>query len=199
MLLLRRGERPADEQSLQRVEHDALRLRGRPLVPPAPARAGREQRSACHSAVIRPGFGVDNPVTLQQPDSPRCASGRARVVASRSSSQTEQEAEVHVVVIGCGRVGSELAGALEQADHTVAVVDKNARAFRRLPPGLRRHAPWSASASTATTSRRPASTRPRRSRRSRAATTPTSCAPGSPARPTASSTSSPASTTRGAR
>jgi trk system potassium uptake protein TrkA len=40
---------------------------------------------------------------------------------------------VHVVVIGCGRVGSELAGALEQAGHTVAIVDKNARAFRRLP------------------------------------------------------------------
>jgi trk system potassium uptake protein TrkA len=40
---------------------------------------------------------------------------------------------LHVVVVGCGRVGSELAGALELADHTVAVVDKNARAFRRLP------------------------------------------------------------------
>ncbi len=40
---------------------------------------------------------------------------------------------MHVVVIGCGRVGSELAGALEQSNHSVAVVDKNARAFRRLP------------------------------------------------------------------
>jgi len=40
---------------------------------------------------------------------------------------------VHVVVIGCGRVGSELAGALEQTGHTVAIVDKSARAFRRLP------------------------------------------------------------------
>jgi trk system potassium uptake protein len=40
---------------------------------------------------------------------------------------------LHVVVIGCGRVGSELSGALEQAGHTVAVVDKNGRAFRRLP------------------------------------------------------------------
>ena len=41
---------------------------------------------------------------------------------------------MHVVVIGCGRVGSELAGALEHGGHTVAVVDKNARAFRRLGP-----------------------------------------------------------------
>ena len=39
---------------------------------------------------------------------------------------------MYVVVIGCGRVGSELTGALQNAGHTVAVVDKNARAFRRL-------------------------------------------------------------------
>jgi trk system potassium uptake protein TrkA len=40
---------------------------------------------------------------------------------------------VQVVVVGCGRVGSELAGALELAGHTVSVIDKNGRAFRRLP------------------------------------------------------------------
>jgi trk system potassium uptake protein TrkA len=40
---------------------------------------------------------------------------------------------VHVVVVGCGRVGSELATALERAGHSVAVIDKNALAFRRLP------------------------------------------------------------------
>jgi len=39
---------------------------------------------------------------------------------------------VHVVVVGCGRVGSELAGALELAGHTVAVIDKNASSLRRL-------------------------------------------------------------------
>lgn len=44
---------------------------------------------------------------------------------------------MHVVVIGCGRVGSELAGALEQGGHSVAVVDKNGRAFRRLPAGFK--------------------------------------------------------------
>jgi trk system potassium uptake protein len=46
------------------------------------------------------------------------------------------EAEVHVVVVGCGRVGSELAGTLEKGGHTVAVVDKKASAFRRLPVGF---------------------------------------------------------------
>jgi trk system potassium uptake protein TrkA len=40
---------------------------------------------------------------------------------------------VHVIVVGCGRVGSELAGSLEMSGHTVAVVDKNAAAFNRLP------------------------------------------------------------------
>jgi len=43
---------------------------------------------------------------------------------------------VHVVVVGCGRVGSELAGMLEENGHTVAVVDKRATAFRRLPTGF---------------------------------------------------------------
>jgi trk system potassium uptake protein len=40
---------------------------------------------------------------------------------------------MHVIVVGCGRVGSGLAVDLEQAGHTVAIIDKNARAFRRLP------------------------------------------------------------------
>jgi len=40
---------------------------------------------------------------------------------------------VHVVVVGCGRVGSELAGVLEHSGHSVAVVDKRAASFRRLP------------------------------------------------------------------
>jgi len=39
---------------------------------------------------------------------------------------------VHVVIMGCGRVGSSLAHALERLGHTVAVIDKEERAFRRL-------------------------------------------------------------------
>jgi trk/ktr system potassium uptake protein len=42
---------------------------------------------------------------------------------------------VHVVVVGCGRVGSELAVGLDRRGHSVVVVDKNQRAFRRLPEG----------------------------------------------------------------
>jgi trk system potassium uptake protein len=40
---------------------------------------------------------------------------------------------MHVIVVGCGRVGSELGVRLEQEGHTVAIIDKNRRAFRRLP------------------------------------------------------------------
>jgi trk system potassium uptake protein TrkA len=39
---------------------------------------------------------------------------------------------VHVVIMGCGRVGSTLAVDLEKAGHTVAVIDQNREAFRRL-------------------------------------------------------------------
>jgi trk system potassium uptake protein len=41
---------------------------------------------------------------------------------------------VHIVIMGCGRVGASLARSLEQRDHTVSVVDIDADAFRRLGP-----------------------------------------------------------------
>lgn len=40
---------------------------------------------------------------------------------------------MHVVVVGCGRVGSSLAQNLLAGDHTVAIVDRRSDAFRRLP------------------------------------------------------------------
>ena len=40
---------------------------------------------------------------------------------------------MHVIVVGCGRVGSELAARMQREGHTVAVIDKNETAFRRLP------------------------------------------------------------------
>ncbi len=41
---------------------------------------------------------------------------------------------MHVVVMGCGRVGSAIARRLEEIGHSVAVIDQNAEAFRRLGP-----------------------------------------------------------------
>jgi len=44
---------------------------------------------------------------------------------------------VHVVIMGCGRVGSTLADSLEELGHSVAIIDIDAHAFRRLPPHFR--------------------------------------------------------------
>ncbi|MCH8612610.1 potassium channel family protein [Arsenicicoccus dermatophilus] len=43
---------------------------------------------------------------------------------------------MHIVIMGCGRVGSTLALKMEAAGHEVAVVDQNASAFRRLGRGF---------------------------------------------------------------
>jgi len=40
--------------------------------------------------------------------------------------------EVHIVIMGCGRVGSALANELDRAGHSVAVIDSEVKAFRRL-------------------------------------------------------------------
>ena len=40
---------------------------------------------------------------------------------------------MHVVIVGCGRVGSALARSLTEGGHTVAVIDKRPEAFGRLP------------------------------------------------------------------
>src|SRR5439155_16808962 len=42
--------------------------------------------------------------------------------------------DMHVVIMGCGRVGSTLAHILERQGHTVAVIDRSPEAFRRLGP-----------------------------------------------------------------
>src|SRR5512132_2577704 len=43
---------------------------------------------------------------------------------------------MHVVIVGCGRVGSGLARIIDDKGHSVAGVDKDPRAFRRLHSGF---------------------------------------------------------------
>ncbi|WP_027752576.1 NAD-binding protein [Streptomyces synnematoformans] len=43
---------------------------------------------------------------------------------------------MHIVIMGCGRVGSTLARTLEQQGHTVSVIDRDPTAFRRLGSGF---------------------------------------------------------------
>ncbi len=44
---------------------------------------------------------------------------------------------MHVVIMGCGRVGSSLAAGLERLGHEVAVIDRDPQSFRRLGPDFR--------------------------------------------------------------
>jgi len=44
---------------------------------------------------------------------------------------------VHIVIMGCGRVGSTIAHILEDQGHLVAVIDQDAEAFRRLRSGFK--------------------------------------------------------------
>src|SRR3954452_24136379 len=53
-------------------------------------------------------------------------------MTSSCRSAEDTEAVVHVVIMGCGRVGSTLAHSLEQRGLSVAVIDVDADAFRRL-------------------------------------------------------------------
>lgn len=43
---------------------------------------------------------------------------------------------MHVVVVGCGRVGAGVARSLEEDGHSVAVLDRKPSAFERLPEGF---------------------------------------------------------------
>ena len=43
---------------------------------------------------------------------------------------------MHVVIVGCGRVGSGLARIIEDQGHSVAMLDKDPKAFRRLHEGF---------------------------------------------------------------
>ena len=44
---------------------------------------------------------------------------------------------MHIVIMGCGRVGSTLAHILEDRGHSVAVIDQDPEAFRRLGAGFK--------------------------------------------------------------
>ena len=40
---------------------------------------------------------------------------------------------MHIVIMGCGRVGATLATKLQAIGHSVAIIDRNDKAFRMLP------------------------------------------------------------------
>ena len=44
---------------------------------------------------------------------------------------------MHIIIIGCGRVGARLASLLSSSGHSVVVIDKNPEAFERLEPSFK--------------------------------------------------------------
>ena len=44
---------------------------------------------------------------------------------------------MNIVILGCGRVGATLATKMDQAGHSVSVIDQNSDAFQRLDPKFR--------------------------------------------------------------
>ncbi len=44
---------------------------------------------------------------------------------------------MHIVIMGCGRVGSRLAHSLEDQGYSVAIIDQDPDAFRKLGPGFK--------------------------------------------------------------
>ena len=58
-------------------------------------------------------------------------------MASSAGAFTCNVPTVHVVIMGCGRVGSTLARSLEDRNHTVSVIDSEPDAFRRLGPSFK--------------------------------------------------------------
>src|SRR5689334_14113048 len=75
---------------------------------------------------------------LEIPPTPTRDNGRASGLISgqRRRSRCSSVPTVHVVIMGCGRVGSTLARGLEKRNHTVSVIDSNPDAFRRLGPSF---------------------------------------------------------------
>src|SRR3954452_11933778 len=93
----------------------------------------------CAATGRRPSHGAVAPPRVAW----RPASRRYRVYvralyvpAVRRGGRAQQTGwdQVHVVVMGCGRVGSAIARRLEAIGHSVAVIDQDAEAFRRLGP-----------------------------------------------------------------
>jgi trk system potassium uptake protein TrkA len=41
-----------------------------------------------------------------------------------------------IIIVGCGRVGAQLASLLDAEGHEITVLDVNAHSFRRLPPSF---------------------------------------------------------------
>src|SRR5205085_4172298 len=84
--------------------------------------------------VLAPAWSGRRSSDRPQSSAPLASRRTRRCRFPRPRRASVQCAVVHVVVVGCGRVGSGLAQSVEAAGHTVAIIDRRESAFRRLPP-----------------------------------------------------------------
>ena len=116
------GAVPATCRALpQRWGRDGCPWRPRPRARPRRGRRRGRGTPASPSAAT--------PHWYPPSSSPRGATGEGCQCARRTWVLTDP---VHIVVVGCGRVGSGLAVSLTEEGHTVAILDRSAGAFRRL-------------------------------------------------------------------
>ena len=59
------------------------------------------------------------------------------ILVSSNRPTAKVRGSMHIVIMGCGRVGSTLAHILEDNGHSVAIIDRDPQAFRRLRAGFR--------------------------------------------------------------
>ena len=115
------------------------------MSPPAAGRADRERSTTFLRA--RPGAGgslqppaLGHSWALPSPRSPRLARERTRRGPGRPPMSRSRPGgrlpTMHVVIMGCGRVGLQLTSSSRKDGHEVAIIDKNAAAFEKLPPGF---------------------------------------------------------------
>src|SRR5690349_18728907 len=91
-------------------------------------RFGSKVSPSCELRSLRPSR-----TRFEKPPTPTSDNVRARRGRGPECSSVPH---VHVVIMGCGRVGSTLARSLEDRNHTVSIIDSNSDAFRRLGPSF---------------------------------------------------------------
>src|SRR6187200_465082 len=98
------------------------------MSPPTTADAGR---STTHHFPPSPSEGPAAPSSCRSSG----ISGALSTPRCHGPSRPVPFSPMRVLIMGCGRVGSELSHALGDAGHDVTVIDKRPDAFDRYPPG----------------------------------------------------------------
>lgn len=122
-----------------------------PALPPAPAKRGETllvnrdvqrlgpratHRARILDATLRRPIQLSDEDDCPHPIDVQCHENQCYCRTAHGAdigARTMYRQCVHFVIMGCGRVGASIASNLEASGHSVAVIDQNVDAFRRLP------------------------------------------------------------------